>query len=267
MSPYETIIVDKLDRIGWITFNRPEQLNAMNIQMEYDLVRAWRALEADAGVRVIVLMGQGRGFQVGVDLKQVAADGGMAGHQVAKRALFGDSPSPGFTPRATGVTKPVICAVNGVCAGAGFHFVMDSDITICSSDATFTEPHVRMGQVSALEPIGMVHMMPFGMVMRLALTGGSERLSAQRAFDVGLVTEVVDPPEKLREAAQALAEKIAASSPGAVALTKKAIWNALETGREHAMADGNLILRSFWNHPDNLEGARAFAEKREPRWA
>jgi enoyl-CoA hydratase/carnithine racemase len=250
-----------------VVFNRPDSLNAMSIAMEYELSRAWQDLDRDPEVRVIVISGSGRAFQVGVDLKEVAANGGMAGHQVAKAKVFGERPRSGVGPRANRVAKPIISAVNGVCAGLGFHFVMDSDIVICSSNATFTDPHISMGQVSALEPIGLLPMMPFGAVMRMVLVGAHERIDAQRAYELGLVTEVVDPPDRLAEAAQELAEKIAKNSPSAAILSKRAIWNALECGRDHALADGHQFLRQLWGHPDNLEGAQAFAQKRSPEWA
>jgi enoyl-CoA hydratase len=267
MEDYEALIVRRSNGVGWVIFNRPESLNAMSIRMEYELSHAWHDLDSDPEVRVIAISGRGRGFQVGVDLKEVARNGGMAGHQVEKAKVFGDRPRSGVGPRANRVAKPIICAVNGVCAGLGFHFVMDSDIVVCASTASFTDPHITMGQVSALEPIGLLPLMPFGAIMRMVLTGAQERIGAQRAYELGLVTEVVDPPEELEAAVQDLGEKIAKNSPAAAMLSKRAIWNALECGRDHALADGHQFLRQFWGHPDNLEGAQAFAQKRAPVWA
>jgi enoyl-CoA hydratase/carnithine racemase len=101
----------------------------------------------------------------------------------------------------------------------------------------------------------------------MALVGRHERLSARRAYELGMVSEVVDPPERLREAAQALGEKIARNSPAAMAATKRALWGALETGLTEACRAGAAELVSMWGHPDQLEGPRAFAERREPVWA
>jgi enoyl-CoA hydratase/carnithine racemase len=165
-----------------------------------------------------------------------------------------------------GVEKPVVCAVNGICAGAGFHFVGDADFSVASSDATFTEPHVSVGQVSALEPISLLPHMPFGEVMRLVLMGRHTRMTAARAAEVGLVTQVIDPPERLRDEVQTIAETIASNSTAASILSKRAVWNALEMGRQASLDVGMEILMSFWGHPDNVEGARAFAEKRAPSW-
>jgi enoyl-CoA hydratase len=101
----------------------------------------------------------------------------------------------------------------------------------------------------------------------MALVGRHERMSAQRAYELGMVSQVVDPPEKLREEAQALAETIARNSPAAMRATKRALWGALEVGLTDACRNGANELVSMWGHPDQEEGPMAFAEKREPNWA
>ncbi len=101
----------------------------------------------------------------------------------------------------------MIAAVNGVCAGGGLHFVADADIVIASSNATFLDPHVSVGQVTAYEAIGLVRKMPVEPMMRMAFTGRDERMSAQRAYELGMISQVVDPPEQLWDVAQELAEQ------------------------------------------------------------
>jgi enoyl-CoA hydratase/carnithine racemase len=108
--------------------------------------------------------------------------------------------------------------------------------------------------------------MPVEAVMRMAFMGRYERLSAARAYELGMVSEVVDPPEQLRERAQELGETIARNSPAAMAATKKALSHALEMGLTDACRAGARDLMSMWGHPDQAEGPAAFAEKREPRW-
>jgi enoyl-CoA hydratase/carnithine racemase len=108
--------------------------------------------------------------------------------------------------------------------------------------------------------------MPFEAVMRMALLGRHERMSAQRAYELGMISEIVDPPERLREAAQELAEKIARNSPAAMAASKRALWRALELGLTDACKAGAADLVSLWGHPDQEEGPRAFAEKRDAQW-
>ena len=125
---------------------------------------------------------------------------------------------------------------------------------------------MSVGQVVSIEAIGLMRKMPVEAVMRMALVGRYERMPAQRAYELGMVSEVVDPPERLRERAQELAETIARNSPAAMAATKRALWGALEMGLTDACKAGAAELVSMWGHPDQTEGPAAFAEKREPRW-
>ena len=108
--------------------------------------------------------------------------------------------------------------------------------------------------------------MPVEAVMRMALVGRHERMSAQRAYELGMISQIVDPPEQLREEAQELAEKIARNSPAAMAATKRALWGALELGLTDACRAGRPDLVSMWGHPDQTEGPPAFAERRDPEW-
>ncbi len=147
----------------------------------------------------------------------------------------GTSTSP---PGTRGSDKPVITAVNGICAGGGFHWVADADIVICAADAQFFDPHTSIGQVVSVEAIGLMRKMPVEAVMRMALVGRYERMPAARAYELGMVSEVVDPPERLRERAQELAETIARNSPAAMAATKRALWGALEMGLTDACKAG-----------------------------
>lgn len=262
---YKHLIVENRGHVGWLIFNRPEALNAFNLEMADELVRAWRQLDEDDEVRVIVNTGRGRAFQTGVDVKEVSEAGGM-GNRVAAREAEPQDRRGGMTARTNEVWKPVVCAVNGLCVGGGFHFVGDADIVVASADATFMDSHVSVGQVSALEPIGLLGRIPFEAIMRMVLMGRHERLSAQRAYELGMVSQIIDP-EHFEDEVQALAETIARNSPSTMILSKYAIWQGLERTREEALAFGLEAVKDFWDHPDNVEGARAFAERREPDWA
>ena len=264
-STFSNFTALKLERhgpVGWLINNRPEQLNAMNNAMRDEFALAWLELEADPEVRVIVHTGEGRAFQTGVDVSEIANDG--VGMERYRDSL--ENFDLHFTAWHQEVTKPVITAVNGLCAGGAFHWVADADIVIAASDAQFFDPHVSVGQVVAVEAIGLLRKMPFESVMRMALLGRHERMSAQRAYELGMISEVVDPPERLREVAQELAEKIARNSPAAMAASKRALWRALELGLTDACRAGSLDLVSMWGHPDQEEGPRAFAEKRDANW-
>ena len=258
----DTLLLERRGPVGWLINNRPDQLNAMTAHMRDEFETAWRVLDDDPEVRVIVHTGAGRAFQTGVDVTEIATDGEGFQRYRASVEKFDFH----FTSWHNEVWKPVITAVNGICAGGGFHWVADADIVIAASDAQFFDPHVSIGQVVAIEAIGLMKKMPVEAVMRMAFVGRYERLSAQRAYELGMISQIVDPPERLQDAAQGLGETIARNSPAAMAATKRALWSALELGLTDACRAGSKELVSMWGHPDQEEGPRAFAEKREPRW-
>jgi enoyl-CoA hydratase/carnithine racemase len=162
--------------------------------------------------------------------------------------------------------KPVITAVNGMVVGGGLHFVADSDLILAAEHATFFDTHVKVGLVAGLEPVGLARRIPLEAVLRMALLGGSERLSAEQAREIGLVGEVL-PAERLLPRARELAGKIAQHSPAALARSKQAVWESLDRGLQEGLARAWEIIGEHTEHPDMNEGARAFVEKRRPRWA
>ena len=259
---YASLIVERQGDVGWLIFNRPEVGNAMNATMLGELELAWRELDDDDRVKVIVNTGAGKAFQTGLDVVQLSRDRDALKEQSrrTKRAELR------LSAWQNGVATPVIAAVNGVCAGGGLHFVADADMVIASSSASFLDPHVSIGQVTAFEAIALLRKIPAEAVMRMALMGSQERISASRALDLGLVSEVVEP-DALRAAAQDLAEKVARNSPAAMAATKRALWGAFEYGLTDACKAGAAEVVSMWGHPDQEEGPAAFAERRPARWA
>jgi enoyl-CoA hydratase/carnithine racemase len=247
--------------VGWLVFDRPDVGNAMDAAMLAELEMAWQELDADPDVRVIVNTGNGSAFQTGMDVRALSRD---------KEALREQSRrTRDATLKLTGwhneVWKPIIAAVNGVCAGGGLHFVADADMVIASSEATFLDPHVSIGQVTAYEAIALARTSPMEPILRMALVGAHERVTAERARQLGILSEVV-APEALRDAAQELGEKVARNSPAAMAATKRALWGALEAGLTDACRAGAAQMMAVWGHPDQSEGPLAFAEKREPQW-
>jgi enoyl-CoA hydratase len=237
VNAYETLVVERRGHVGWLVFDRPDAGNAMDARMMAELETAWRELDDDPEVRVIVNTGAGDAFQTGLDVVQLDRDRDALREQSRR--------TKEFTLRLTAwhnrVWKPVIAAVNGVCAGGGLHFVADADIVIVARDATFVDPHVSIGQASVYETIALVDKSPAEAILRMAFTGRHERMPAQRAYELGICSQVVDPPERLRDEAQALAEKIARNSPAAMAATKRALWGALETGLADAYRNAVAI--------------------------
>jgi enoyl-CoA hydratase/carnithine racemase len=218
----------------------------------------WRWAGDSDDIRAVVITGEGRAFCSGADVGglQSGAQGTSDPAQVQV---------PKFTNRQAKIWKPTICAVNGVCAGAGLHFVGDSDIVIASENASFTDTHVNVGQVTALEPIGLMRRMPLGAVLRMVILGKAERLSAAQAFAVDMVSEVTTF-DGLIPRAMALAEIAASVSPASVQRSLKAVWEAYELPLSKAYENGFDILIRHRSHPDALEGPTAFMEKRAPNW-
>ncbi len=221
---YETLVVERRGPVGWLVFDRPDRGNAMDATMLAELERAWVALDGDDDVRVIVNTGNGTAFQTGLDVVQLAEDRDALREQSRRTR----DAALRLTAWHNDVWKPVIAAVNGVCAGGGLHFVADADVVVMASDATLLDPHVSIGQVSAYETIGLARKSPMESIMRMALTGRHERITAARAYQLGICSQVVDPPSALRDAVQSLGETIALTPLNELRSKKRALWAALE---------------------------------------
>lgn len=245
------------DHVLVATLNRPRRRNALDVTLMTALRGLWADEERLADVRCVVLTGAEPGFCAGADMSLLASDRADASATAQDELSF----LPGLR-----VACPVIVAVNGVCAGGGLHFVADADIVLASDDASFVDPHVSVGQVSALEPLTLWPRLGGQAVLRMALLGAAERLTAQQAQQAGLVSEVV-PADALQTRAHELAAAIAANSPSAVAASRHAIRAFEEALMAQALQDGWEAIRAHWAHPDAAEGPRAFTEKRPPRWA
>jgi enoyl-CoA hydratase len=219
----DELLYEVRGRVGIVTLNRPDRLNALSDEMHAGLPELWQQIRGDQELGAVIVTGTGRGFCVGMDLKRVGERGGFREHTSNKIAEIQK-----LTALQNDVWLPTIVAVNGVCAGGGLHFVADADIVIASSDATFVDPHVSVGQASVYETIALAKKSPMESVLRMAFVGRYERLSAARAYALGICSQVVDPPARLRDEAQALGELIARNSPAALAHTKRALWGALE---------------------------------------
>ena len=259
---YERLIVERRGPVGWLIFDRPDVGNAMDARMMTELEVAWRELDADPSVRVIVNAGEGKNFQTGLDVAALSRDKAAMTEQ-SRRTRDAELR---FTAWHNQVWKPVIAAVHGNCVGGGLHFVADADIVIAASDARFFDTHVSVGQVMAYEGVGLVRKMAFEPIMRMALAGRFVRVSAARAYELGMISQIVDPPEQLRDEAQRLAETIARNSPAATRATKRALWGALEMGLTDACRAGGREMLGVWGHPDQEEGPLAFSEKRDAQW-
>jgi E-phenylitaconyl-CoA hydratase len=254
------LIYEKRDHIAYITINRPDRANTLHSTMVEPIKAIWAEVRDDPWIRCSVVTATGdRFFSTGADVGAVASRGGVS---AGKGPL---TEEVHWSPRQNRVWKPTVTAVNGMVAGAGLHFVVDADIIVAAESAVFLDTHVNVGMVGAIENIGLAKRLPLGSALRMTLCGKKYRMPAQRAYELGLVDEVV-PADKLLETADEIAHQIAANSPAAVQLSMQCLWASLEMPYTQSLEYAWALLRMHWDHPDFKEGPRAFAEKRDPVW-
>lgn len=260
MDDPSPLLFELEDGVAVLTLNRPGQGNSLTPEMLVDLEAAWARIEDEPEIRVAIVTGAGeRHFCTGAAVGALKVGMGTL-HNRPNAAVNR------FTSRMCHVTKPVICAVNGLVNGGGLHFVADSDIVIACAQAAFMDSHVSVGQVSALESVGIARRCGVGAALLMGLVGRSYRMPAERAYQVGMIDLLEPVAAEAVARARQLAKEIAANSPQAMALTKRAIWASTELLDPAAPDYGWELLKSHWAHPDFEEGPKAFAEKRAPVW-
>lgn len=248
------------DGVATLVLDRPHEGNALTPPLLAMLEQAWDRIERDDAIRVAIVTGAGeRHFCTGASVSALQVGEGTLHNRPNAQVNR-------FTSRMCGVTKPVLCAVNGLVNGGGLHFVADSDIVVSSVHAAFMDSHVSVGQVSGLESVGVARRAGLGAALLLGLAGRGYRMPAERAYQLGMVDLLEPGPAEALARARELARAIAGNSPQAMALTKRAIWASTELPDPAAHDFGWELLKSHWPHPDFEEGPRAFAEKRAPRW-
>ncbi|MBA4022658.1 MAG: fatty-acid--CoA ligase [Gordonia sp.] len=256
-SQYTTVEFEVTDHIATITLNRPDRLNCFNESMANEMAEIWGRVRDDDDIRVAVLQANGdRAFCTGVDV----SEGAWWTHI---NRFNQEDPGVLLGPKQHRVWKPVVCALHGMVAGGAMYFVNESDIVICSDDTTFFDPHANAGIVSALEPMGMLARgIPLGEVLRWALIGSDERMTADSALRTGIVTEITSRPE-LRDRAQQLAAEIAGRRPEAIQGTVRAIWESLDMTPSTALRTG-LSYTQIGNVGSGRSDSRK--NKRTPRF-
>jgi enoyl-CoA hydratase/carnithine racemase len=252
-------VIDE-DGIALITLNRPEEGNAITKEMHQTLWRLWREIDENPAVKVAIVTGTGeRHFCTGASVAALSTAEGALEHGTHEEMNH-------ISAYQNKVWKPVICCVNGLVNGGGFHLVVDSDIVVASANAQFMDTHATLGQVGALENMGIAMRSTLGTALLLTLAGRGYRMSAERAYQVGLVDILEATPAGALARATELARIIAGNSPNALRLSKQAIWGVVEQGYSHALEKGWQLLQLQWGHPDFEEGPRAFSGKRRPVW-
>jgi enoyl-CoA hydratase/carnithine racemase len=233
------LTTDKDTGVTVVTLDRPDRLNAIDLTTATELHDTWRELRFDDSVRAVVLTGAGeRAFCTGIDRDSVVPQ--------PNSPYMTDDPLLRIGPKANDLWKPVIAAVRGIACGGAFYLLGESDFLIADPTATFFDPHTTYGMVSAYESVLMTQRMPYGEAARMALMGTAERISAQRAYDIGLVSELTEPGGALAAATEC-ATVIAGYPTEAVQGTVRALWAAREgavaqgfTQAPHLVALGNL---------------------------
>ncbi len=262
---FETILYEVDDRTATITLNRPDRLNALSPEMIRELRQAYAAAEADDSVWTILVTGNGRAFCTGADVTEIPDDGRVVYDEpyLSTYAQW-EAPQEGTPPFRT-MTKPILTAVNGLCCGAGLDWITTGDIAIASDRAEFFDPHVSIGLVSGREMVRLARVLPVNIAMRVALVGRHERLSAQRAYDLGMISEVVEH-DRLMERAREIAELVNRNAPLAVRGTRLAIRKGIDLPLNEAEIMAEAFRERVVRTDDAKEGPRAFVEKRDPKW-
>ena len=268
---FETLGYEERDGVAWVTLNRPDRLNAFNSLMQRELRDLWRGLRRHDDVRCIVLTGAGdKAFCTGIDrLEQMGGDVDATTDPdvvgSGSTPFMFDDPGDNIGPKSCDLWKPVIAAVNGMACGGAFYMLGEVEFIIAADHATFFDPHVTYGMTAAFEPMHMAGVMPFGEIMRLSLLGNHERLSARRANEIGLVSEVV-PKEQLRDAAAWAADAIASQPPLAIQGTVRAMWAARELGHREALRLGYLYIGLGTDAESIAEGQARFESGERIDW-
>lgn len=251
MDAQREILYEVRGQCAIITINRPAQRNAIDTAASQQLSQAFDEFNADGRLRVAILTGAGdKAFSAGRDLKEIATLGGIA---MPALPILGDNHC---------VDKPVIAAVNGAALGGGWVFAQMCDLCVAADTATFGITEPKMGRGVAWSP-PLVHMIGSRLALELMLTGRT--ISAQRAYEIGFVNEVV-PRDQLMAAALSMADDIIQCAPLSVAAVRRVVHHAMNMGVEAALEAGRQVCQPLYTTEDAKEGPRAFAEKRRPRW-
>lgn len=227
---FTQIQFEVVGKVATITIDRPSHLNTFTDTMADEFVDAWRIIREEDAIHAVVVRGNldSRAFSTGIDVSE--------GMEMLRHANIWRQGDPGekLGPKQNGVWKPVICAVHGLVAAGAFYWLNEADIIIAGDDAAFFDPHVTFGMVAALEPIGLSRRIPLGEVLRMALLGSHERMTANTALRIGLVSEVV-ARDSLHDRAHAIATIVASQPTAATQGTVRAIWESLDMGLTPAL--------------------------------
>jgi enoyl-CoA hydratase len=255
MSESETqaVFTERRDKVLVVTINRPDQRNAVNAAVAAGIGHALDELDADDGLAIGVLTGAGKGFCAGMDLKAFVT---------GERPWFEDRGFAGITQRAS--AKPLIAAVEGFAVAGGLEVALACDLIVAAKGARLGIPEVKRSLIAAGGGLlRLPRVLPRGLAMELALTG--DPLSAERAYELGMVNRLAEPGEALDTALE-LAAAIAVNAPLALVGSKRILNESLDWPDSEFFERQQEISGPIYDSEDAKEGATAFAEKRAPEW-
>ena len=252
----------RLDRDGataLLVLDRPERANALSAHdLLHELPEAWRTVREDHGIRAVIVTGAGdRSFTSGADITDPDL--------VRRVGTASDEAPMRYTGRQFDVWKPIITAVNGRCFGGGLWFLGDCDFAVAAEHATFANPGVSVGMVVASGSVSLARRASFGAVVRMAIFGAHDVLTADGALRAGIVQRVT-PAASLLDTALADAAAVARNSPAAVEAMLRALWTAQSLPLADALAHADAVQTAWRGHLDAVEGPLAAAEGRTPQW-
>lgn len=253
--PYEMILTEIRGQVGLVTLNRPQALNALNNQLLRELMEALEAFDQNEAVGAMVITGNEKAFAAGADIKEMA---GKTHQQIIDQdhvAVFG---------RIRTIRKPVIAAVSGWALGGGCEIALSCDMIVASESAKFGQPEINIGVIPGAGGTQRLTR-AVGKVIAMEMILNDRRLTAQEAYQFGMVNRVV-PVEGYVEEALKLAEEIASRAPVAVRVAKNMINQAFDMTLSNGLAEERQEFYSLFATEDQKEGMQAFIEKRKPEW-
>ena len=253
--PYEMILTEVRGRVGLITLNRPQAMNALNNQLMRELMDALEAFDKDDVVGVMVVTGNKKAFAAGADIKEMADQSIQQMMDRDHVAVFG---------RIRTIKKPVIAAVSGWALGGGCEIALSCDMVVASESAKFGQPEIMIGVIPGAGGTQRLTR-AVGKAIAMEMILNNRTLTAQEAYQFGMVNRVVPVEGYLHEALK-LAEEIASRAPIAVRAAKKMINQAFERPLADGLAEEKQAFYNLFATEDQKEGMQAFIEKRKPEW-
>ena len=252
---YTTILTEARGRVGLVQLNRPEAMNAFNIQMLGELFDALEAFDKDDNINAMVVTGNQKAFAAGADIKEMA--------DKSMEEMI-ETNHVGIWDRILGIRKPVIAAVSGWALGGGCEFALSCDMIIASESAKFGQPEITIGVIPGAGGTQRLARL-VGKYLAMEMVINNRTLTAAEALQFGLANKVV-PVESYLDDAMAFAEEIASRAPMAVRMAKDAVNKAFETSLRDGLKAEKDHFYSLFDTEDQKEGMKAFVEKRKPNW-